>query len=99
MLFARQRVNGRDALVRVTLDGTKTTTMIAKNDRVDIDDVVRFGRGQRVIGYTFADEKRHVVYFDPEFDKLQGALATALKVPQIDFEESSRDGQQLLIRA
>jgi dipeptidyl aminopeptidase/acylaminoacyl peptidase len=99
VLFARQRVNGRDALVRVALDGSKTITMIAKNDRVDIDDVVRFGRGQRVIGYTYADEKRHVVYFDPEFGKLQSALASALKLPQIDFEESSRDGQQLLIRA
>ena len=99
-LFARQRLNGRNALVQIALDGTKATSIIAQNDRVDIDDVVRFGRGQRVIGYTFADERRKVVYFDPEFEKLHGALSRALpNSPHIDFEQSSRDGQKLLIMA
>lgn len=99
-LFARQRVAGRDALVQIALDGTKASSMVAKNDRVDIDDVVRIGRGQRVIGYTFADERRRVVYFDPEFDKLHSALGRALPdTPLIDFQEASSDGQQLLIRA
>ena len=99
-LFATQRLNGRDALVQIALDGTKATSVIAKNDRVDIDDVVRFGRGQRVIGYTFAEERRKVVYFDPEFRQLHDALSRALPhTPNIDFEESSRDGQKLLIHA
>ena len=99
-VFATQRLNGRNALVQIALDGTKTTSVIAQNDRVDIDDVVRFGRGQRVIGYTFADERRKVIYFDPEFNKLHDALSRALpNNPDIDFEESSRDGQKLLIMA
>jgi len=99
-LFATQRLGGRDALVQIALDGTKATSVIAKNDRVDIDGVVRFGRGQRVIGYTFADERRKVVYFDPEFKNLHDALSRALpNMPDIDFEESSRDGQKLLILA
>ena len=97
-LFALQRINGRDALVQIALDGSKASKLIAKNDRVDIDGVVRLGRGQRVIGYTFADERRHVVYFDPEFDKLHESLEAALKA-SIDFEEASSDGQQLLILA
>jgi dipeptidyl aminopeptidase/acylaminoacyl peptidase len=99
-LFARQRVNGRDALVQLALDGSRASTLIAKNDQVDIDDVVRFGRGQRVIGYTFADERRHVVYFDPEFDKLHNALAKAIpNAAGVDFQEASRDGQELLVFA
>ena len=97
-LFALQRMNGRDALVQIALDGSKTSTLVAKNDRVDIDGVVRIGRGQRVIGYTFADERRRIVYFDPEFDKLHDSLKAALKA-SIDFEEASSDGQQLLILA
>ena len=32
-LFARQRINGRDALVQIALDGTKATTLIAQNDQ------------------------------------------------------------------
>jgi len=99
-LFARQRMNGRDALIQLAMDGSMKSTLIAKNDRVDIDGVVRVGRGQRVIGYTFADEKRHVVYFDPEFNKLHDSLAKAIpNHPTISFEEASSDGQQLLIRA
>ena len=99
-LFARQRINGRDALVQIALDGTKATTLIAKNDRVDIDDVVRFGRGQRVIGYTYADERRKIVYFDPEFEKLRNALARAVpNAAGLDFMGSSSDGQLLLVLA
>jgi len=99
-LFATQRIGGRDALVQIALDGSQASTMIAQNDRVDIDDVVRFGRGQRVIGYTYATERREVVYFDDEFQKLHNALSSALPGhPDIDFVESSRDGQKLLIFA
>jgi dipeptidyl aminopeptidase/acylaminoacyl peptidase len=99
-LFALRRINGRDALVQIALDGTMAQTLVAKNDRVDIDGVVRIGRGQRVIGYTYAEERRHVIYFDPEFGKLHDALAKALPAtPEIDFEQASRDGKELLIRA
>lgn len=98
-LFALQRINGRDALVQIALDGSRSSTMIAQNGQVDIDGVVRIGRGQRVIGYTFADERRRIVYFDPEFDKLHDSLVQALHSGGIDFEQASRDGQQLLIRA
>lgn len=100
VLFVRQRLNNRDALYQLALDGSKTLTLVAKNDQVDIDGVVRFGRGQRVIGYTFADERRRVVYFDPEFDKLHSSLAKAVpNKPSIDFEQSSSDGQHQLILA
>jgi dipeptidyl aminopeptidase/acylaminoacyl peptidase len=99
-VFARQRMNGRDALVQLALDGSRASTLIAKNDQVDIDGVVSFGRGQRVIGYTYADEQRHIVYFDPEFEKLHDSLAKALPAtPIISFEQASSDGQQLLILA
>jgi dienelactone hydrolase len=99
-LFATQRVGGRDALIQIMLDGTKSSSMIAQNPHVDIDDVVRFGRGQRVIGYTFATERRKVIYFDEEFQKLHDALSRALPGhPNIDFIASSRDGQKLLIFA
>lgn len=99
-VFATRRMNGRAALVQVALDGTKAEKVVATNDKVDIDDVVRFGHGQRVIGYTYAVEDRRVTYFDPEFDKLHTSLASAIPDrPSIDFEGSSNDEQTLLIRA
>lgn len=98
--FVLKKLDGRNALYRIILDGTMTTTLIAKNPAVDIDGVTRFGRGQRVIGYTYADDRRHTVYFDPEFKKLSASLGRALpNLPIIDFAGASADGSKLLVFA
>ena len=98
--FVIQKLNGRDALYRVKLDGSGATSLVASNNAVDIDGVVRIGRGQRVIGYTYATEGREIVYFDPEFDKLGASLSKALSGrPGINFEGASGDGSKLLVLA
>ncbi|MDP9085918.1 MAG: hypothetical protein M3N02_04020, partial [Pseudomonadota bacterium] len=84
-IYALRKLNGRKALYRIALDGSLRETLIGSNDKVDIDDIIRFGHGQRVIGYTFAKESRNVVYFDPEFGKLHDMLTRAVPDrPQID---------------
>jgi len=99
-LYALKKRSGRDALYGITLGQATSETLIAENPRVDIDDVVRFGDGQRVIGYTYAEERRHAVYFDPEFKALAASLGKAIpQLPLVDFIDSSADGQKLLIRA
>ena len=99
-LYALKKLNGRKALYRISLDGALRETLVGSNDKVDIDDVVRFGHGQRVIGYTFADQSRDVVYFDADFSKLHDKLTRAISDrPQIDFLGSSADGDKLLILA
>ena len=99
-LFALKKSNGRDALYKIKLDGSNAETLVASDKAVDIDDVVRFGRGQRVIGYTFADTMRRAVYFDAEFSKLSASLGKAIPGrPLIDFVGASRDGSKLLIFA
>lgn len=98
--FVLKKTNGRDALYRMALDGSGAMTMIASNPRVDIGNVVRVGRGRRVIGYSFTDEFTEVVYFDPEYEKLASALGKALpKSPLIHLSGSSTDNQKLLIFA
>lgn len=99
-VYATKKLNGRKALYRIALDGSGRETLIASNPTVDIDDVVRFGRGQRVIGYTYATESRLIEYFDPEFKTLHDSLARAIrKHSKIDFIGSSTDGDKLLISA
>ena len=99
-LYALMKKGGRYALYSVKLDGTKAETLVAENPRVDIDDVVRFGDGQRVIGYTYVEDKRETVYFDPEFKALAASLSKVLpKLPLVEFVDSSRDGKKLLIFA
>jgi dipeptidyl aminopeptidase/acylaminoacyl peptidase len=98
--FVLRKTSGRDALYRMNLDGTGTTSLVASNPKVDISGVVRVGRGRKVIGYTYSDEFNHVVYFEPEYEKLASALGKALpKTPLIDFDGSSNDEQRLLIFA
>ncbi len=98
--YALKNLDGRIALYRVKLDGSMATELVYKNDKVDVDDVVRVGRGSRVIGVTFAEDKRSIVYFDPEYRALAAALGKALPtLPTIDFLGSSADNNKLLIHA
>jgi dipeptidyl aminopeptidase/acylaminoacyl peptidase len=99
-VYILEDVNGRDALFRMALDGSGTKTLIAKNDRVDIDNVVRIDRGLPVIGYTYTEDRGRTVYFDQEFKKLGSALSRALpQTPLIEFAAASRDAKTLLIHA
>ena len=84
----------------MTLDGAGKSETVAQNGTVDIDGVTRFGRGQKVIGYTFAADKREVVYFDPEFEKLSSDLRKPIpSLPLIEFTDASADGSKLLVFA
>ncbi len=99
-LYALKKLNGRYALFRVKLDGSLSTEQVAANSQVDIDDVVRIGRGQRVIGYTYVDDRRRTVYFDPTYDKLAKSLSKAIpKLPLVEFVTASADGNKVLLFA
>lgn len=99
-LYALKKLNGRLALYRLALDGSNSAQLVASNPNVDIDDVVRVGNGLKVIGYTYAEDCRRAIYFDPEFDQLAGKLANILpKTPQVTFAGASADGRKLLIFA
>lgn len=99
-LYFLQALNGRDALYRMRLDGSGTAQLVAKNDRVDIDGVVRVTRGSPVIGYRYTDDVQHTVYTDPTFRDLATKLGRALpNTPLVEFAGSSRDGTKLLIHS
>ena len=99
-LYALRKRNGRYALHAIRLDGSLADRLVAENPRVDIDDVVRVGDGQKVIGYTYAEDKRQIVYFDPEFKALSASLAKALpSLPLVSFVDASKDGRKLLVIA
>lgn len=99
-LYALKKKDGRYALYAIKLDGSGEETLVASNPKVDIDNVVRVGDGLKVIGYTYADESRHAVYFDPEFKALADSLSKVLpNLPLVDFVDSSADGRKLLVFA
>lgn len=99
-VYMLKRKDGRQALYTVKLDGSLAERLVAEHPRVDIAGVRRIGDGQRVIGYTFADEMVNAVYFDPEFKALAESLSRALpNFPIISFYDSTADGRKLLIFA
>jgi dienelactone hydrolase len=99
-LYVLKPLGGRKALYRVKLTDAPSTELIASNPKVDIDDVIRSSNGQRVIGYTYAVEKRSGDYFDPEYESLVSSLAAAIpNLPIIGVEHASADGSKILIFA
>ena len=99
-LYALRKREGRYVLTQTKLASGLAETSVAANPKVDIDDVVRIGDGQRVIGYTYADDRRHTVYFDPEYKALSTALGKALpNLPIVTFVNASQDGNRILLFA
>lgn len=99
-IYGLKKKNGRYALYATRLDGSMAEALVAENPNVDIDGVVRFGDGQKVIGYDHSSGKGERVYFDPEFKALAASLSKALPhSPIISFRDASSDGNKLLIFA
>lgn len=98
--YVLDSLDGRRALYRIKLDQSLQRELVIAAKNVDIDDVVTVGRNGRVIGATYATERRHVEYFDPDYKRLHGMLAKALpKQPLIDFMSASADEQVLVVHA
>jgi len=99
-LYALKKKDGRYALYAMKLDGSQAETLVAEHPRVDIAGVVRLGQGQKVIGYTYVDEKKETVYFDPDIKQMAASLSKALpKLPLIYVVDASRDARKLLLLA
>lgn len=91
---------GRTALYSVALDGSKKETLVFGHPQVDVAGTVRIGRAHRVVGATYALEKREAVYFDPALAALGKSLSKALPgLPLIRFVDSSADESKLLLWA
>jgi dipeptidyl aminopeptidase/acylaminoacyl peptidase len=98
--FAFERINGYLGLIEVPLDGSGKAEIVASRDDVDVAGLITIGRQQRVVGVSYATEKRSIEYFDPELKRLANGLAQALpNTPLINFAGASADESKLLIIA
>lgn len=91
---------GMTALFSITLDGSGQRKLVLGRSDVDIDHVVTIGRNRRVVGASYATERRTVEYFDSDLKTLGGSLTKALPGnPNIDFIDASQDESKLLLLA
>lgn len=98
--YVLRQHEGRFALFRVRLDGAPGPELIYANPNVDVDDVVRMGRGGAVIGVTFAEEQRQTVYFDRDYQRIAATLSRALpQLPLINFVSSDLENRKIVVFA
>jgi dipeptidyl aminopeptidase/acylaminoacyl peptidase len=98
--YGFQKLDGRRALYLRTLDGTLREQLVLSRPDVDVDGLIRLGRRNRVIGATYATDKRVAAYFDPTFVELRTRLAKAIPgAGLINFEGASDDENKLLLWA
>ena len=96
----KKEASGRSALYSMALDGSKRETAVFAHPQVDVDGTVRIGRRGRVVGVTYATEKREAAYFDKNLAALGSSLSKALPgLPLIRFMDSSVDESKLLLWA
>ncbi len=96
--YGFRKIDGRQALVSVALTPDKTETIILQRPDVDVDGLMRIGRHNRVVGASFATEKRQTVYFDPDIKKLVTSLGKVLAgQPLIEIVDASDDETKFLI--
>jgi dipeptidyl aminopeptidase/acylaminoacyl peptidase len=87
-------------LFKKTLDGSAATTLVLGRTDVDVDSLIRIGRDQRVVGASYATEKRTVEYFDTELGKLTASLGKALgEGKQLSIVDATAGETKLLIFA
>lgn len=92
--------NGYTSLFKMPLDGSGKKTLVLSYKGADIDSILEIGRNRRLVGASYATEKRHVEYFDPELKALSAKLAKALGLDgEVSIVDSSADEQKLLIFA
>jgi dipeptidyl aminopeptidase/acylaminoacyl peptidase len=96
--YGLEKKDGRLALYSLALDGSKHETLIFARPDVDVDGLIRIGRRRRVVGVTYATEKRHAVYFDKDLEALAASLSKALPgLPLIEFVDSNLHESKLLL--
>ncbi|WP_285710216.1 alpha/beta hydrolase family protein [Erythrobacter oryzae] len=100
MAYGFVRRDGYSAMAEFPLDGTGKGRVLVSRGDVDVDSVIRIGRKRRVVGASYATEKREVAYFDKELAGIARSLGKALPdQPIINFIGASADERQLLLIA
>lgn len=92
-------VEGHLAVVRMALDGSGKREVLVSRSDVDVDRLIHVGRQRKVVGASFATDRRQVEFFDPALKATAAALGKALNQPMIRFVDASQDGARLLLWA
>lgn len=97
--YGTKKIDGRLVAVSYALDDRLAETLVYRHPSVDVDGFVRIGRRARVVGVSYATDKRAEVYFDPAIKSVTAALSKALGGRSVHVADSSIDENRLLVWA
>lgn len=99
-VFGFEKKDGRDRVAKVKLDDSLAKSEVLHRADVDIDGLILLGRQRKIVGATYATEKRQAVYFDPVIEKLRASLSKALGGGKlVNMVGLSEDEQKMIIWA
>ncbi len=99
-VFGFEKKDGRDMVAKVVLDNSLAKSDVLQRSDVDIDGLILLGRQRKIVGATYATDKRHAVYFDPAIEKLRTSLAKALGGERlVNMVGLSEDEQKMIVWA
>ncbi len=93
------KIDGRQAVLAVNLDGTGKGETLYRHPEVDVDELVRVGRDRRVVGVTYATDRRQMVTTDPTVAAMAKSLSRALGGRDVYFIDASADESEWLVWA
>jgi len=98
-VYGFTKIDGRQAVVTMALDGTGTTRTVYAHPEVDVDDIIRVGRNGRFVGVSYATDHRKAVMTDKSIAAMTGALSKALGGKQVLLVDASADESRYLVLA
>ncbi len=98
--YAIRRVDGRDALFQVALDGSMKEKLAYADRKYDVSGVITVGRRGHVVAATYSSDIEQAHYFDQKYQELTASLSVVLpNQPLINIVDSSADGTKHLVYA
>jgi dipeptidyl aminopeptidase/acylaminoacyl peptidase len=99
-VWGLRKVGGRYAVFTKKLDDAGLERQVFADPDVDVDELVRIGRRQRIVGVRYVTDRTQVHYTDAGLASLAEQLARALpSTPKISIVDASDDENTLLILA
>lgn len=98
--YTLKKLDGRDALYRVALDGSMKEELAFAHPQVDVGGIIRFGRQGRIVGASYSTDLPEVHYFDQSYAALVAKLSKALpRTPLIRIVDGNADETVFLVHA
>lgn len=98
--FGLKRIDGRDAAVKVALDGSLREEIVFAHPSVDVSGYLRVGPRRRVIGVSYQTDRSEVHYLDRDIEAMAKALRKALpNLPLVYVLDTSDDESKMIVWA